>query len=1127
MGRPNHNPIWVLMIPIQFCPLTLFLFRTFILPSMILSRTRTFSFISLLKIGCTPTVRDFNKLLRFLYGSSRFNCIIHLFAQMNSNQMEGDFHTLEFYVKALINHQRCDEALDFLKFQIGKSENFHHSRIFEAWIQGLCKDKNDPEKGLFVLREYLSIDGTLPSFTFWSLIYSFSSLGKMDRVIQVLELMACEKCKYPIDNHLCSSVISGFVRIGKPELGISFFEDAVKSSALKPDLYTYTALMSAYIRLGRFEEIDRMVCRMENNGLKFNGAFYNNWIYGYFREGMIGEAFQKYKEMVNRKTVEGTISFPFLQNPIIIEEDAGKIEVNSITFTILIDGFSKDGNVEKAVGFLHKMMKDGLRPNLVTYTALMMGFCKKGKMDEAFALLKIVKDLGIKMDEVIYSILIDGVCRLADFDRAFQLLEEMENMGVKPSTVTYNTIISGLCKAGRTADADDIAKGIVGDALTHSILLHGYILEGNARGVLETKMRIEAAGVCMNVILCNVLIKASFMLGLFEDVLAIYKGMPEKNLVPDSIIYCTMIDGYCKAGMVSEAFEIFDDFQRASSSSAACYSYIIQSLCLNGMVDIAIEVFKELVVTGLSVDRIIRLTLINTTFNMKGAEGVLDLIRQIENLGGESFASMCNDAVDFLCGKGSFEAVFDVFIVMRRNKFAVKSKIYHGMLKALLFNGKTLTFSVILTIFLKQYGMSKPRVNRILLYYLSLKNVSKMLTFITSLKEESVDTKLPVNIVKMLITYRGALDSYNIIMSIEYDKLFSKCFVDYPKLIDGLCKEGHVDKALNVCNFAQKKGFPLSVAIYNSVINGLCRQGCIVEALRLLDSLERIDIIPSEITYGTLIDALSKKGHLLDAQKLLETMLQKNVKPNTHIYNSLIHGYCKLGQLQEALNLFLDLGVKGFKPDEFTISAVIYGYCLKGDMEGALGFFSDFKGKGMFPDFLGFMHLLRGLYAKGRMEESQGILRQMLQSQSVVDLLNRIESDIESESLQNFLVHLCEQGSIQDSIAVLDEIGLICFPHEKRPKTNEMYFKQNERCAAQRNEMTEYESLRCGHGTMLPPQNVPHPSSQLDKEISQPLDFDSYYQIVASLCSKGETTKANRLIQNITLLIRGELKSIV
>lgn len=1038
---------------------------------------------------------------------------------MNSNQIEGDFRTLELYVKALIDHQRCDEALNFLKSQIGRRSNFHHSRIFEAWIQGLCKDKNDPEKGLFVLREYLSIDGTLPSsFTFCSLIYSFSSQGKMDRVIQVLELMANEKCKYPIDNSVCSSVVSGFVRIGKPELGIQFFENAMKSSAVEPNLYTYTALMSAYIWLGRFEEMDRMVSRIENDGLKFNDVVvYSNLIYGYLREGKIGEASQMYKEMVNRIIEEDTITFPFLQSPIVIA-DAGKTEVDSSTFNKFVDGFLKDGYEEKAVDFLNKMIKDGRGPNLVTYTAIMMGFCKKGKLDEAFALLKMVKDLGTKMDEFIYSILIDGVCGLGDFDRAFQLLEEMENMGVKPSIVTHSTIINGLCKAGRTADADEIAKGLIGDVVIYSILLHGYIREGNARGVLEQKTRIEAAGVRMDVVMCNILIEASFMLGLFEDVLAIYKGMPEKDLIPDSVTYCTMIDGYCKAGMISEAFEIFDDIRRASNSSAACYKYIIQSLCLNGMVDIAIEVFKELVVTGLSVDRIIQLTLINTTFNVKGADGVLDLIHQIENLGGESSASICNDAINLLSGRGSFDAVFDVFIVMRRNKFAVISDIYHGMMKALLFDGKMLLFSVILTIFLKQYGMSIPKVNNILLYYLSLKNVSKMLSFITSLKEKSVDIKLPVNIVEMLIKDRGALDSYKLIMGTDYDKLFSKCIVDYSKLIDGLCKEGHVDKAVDLCNFAQKKGFSLSVAIYNSVINGLCRQGCIVEALRLLDSLEKIDIVPSKITYGTVIDALSKEGQLLDAKKLFETMLHENAKPNTHIYNSLIHGHCSLGQLQEALNLFLDLGVKGLKPDEFTISAVIYGYCLKGDMEGSLGFFSDFKRKGMFPDFLGFMHLLRGLCAKGRMEESQGILREMLQSQSVMDLLNRIDSDIESESLQNFLVHLCEQGSLQDAIAILDEIGLIFFPH-RRPKTNEMYFKHNERCAAQRNEMTEYKSSRCRHLTMLPLQKAPHASTHLDNEISQPLDFDSWYQIVASLYSEGETNEANRLIKKITLLL--------
>lgn len=85
---------------------------------------------------------------------------------------------------------------------------------------------------------------------------------------------------------------------------------------------------------------------------------------GFMREGLL-----KYKELVERKIVMDTIGY-----------------------TVLIDGFSKIGILEKGVGLLRKM-EEGLKPNVVTYTAIIMGFCKKGKLVEGFELFKLVRDL--------------------------------------------------------------------------------------------------------------------------------------------------------------------------------------------------------------------------------------------------------------------------------------------------------------------------------------------------------------------------------------------------------------------------------------------------------------------------------------------------------------------------------------------------------------------------------------------------------------------------------------------------------------------------------------------------------------------------------------------------------------
>ncbi|KAL2481835.1 Pentatricopeptide repeat-containing protein [Abeliophyllum distichum] len=783
--------------------------------------------------------------------------------------------------------------------------------------------------------------------------------------------MSDEKLKYPFDNFVCSSVISGFVRIGKPEIAVGFFENAVKSGSLKPNVVTCTALVGAYCKLSRTDDVFDLVTWMENNGLAFDVIFYSNWIYGYLREGIICEAFRKYREMMDRK-----------------------LELDTISYTIVIDGFAKDGNVEKAVGFLYRMRKDGVEPNLVTYTAIIMGFCKKGKLEEAFAIFRMIEEFGIEVDEFTYAILIDGVCRRGDFDRVLQLLNEMEEKGINPSVITYNTVINGLCKAGRMPEADDFSKGIVGDVITYTTLLHGYVKERSVSGILEIKRRLEVAGIRMDAVMCNILIKALLNVGLFEDAIAVFKGLLKMGLSADSVTYCTLIEGYCKAG--------------------------------KGMVDIASDIFMEYIERGLPLNKAMYQMLMRLTLKEKGADGLLNVIHRMENFEVEIFDIICNDVICLLCKMGLPEAACGALLVMRRKKSMVTSKCYYSILRLLLFGGKKSLAQPILSSFVKVHGMSDLRVSRIILYYLCLSDVENALKFLAKTKERTLAITIPFAILKTLAKDGRVLDAYEFIVGAENNVPVMNV-VDYSVIIDALCKEGCVDKALDLCSFAKNKGIALNTVTYNSVMKGLCRQGCLVEAFRLFDALEKIDVVPSEITYGTLIDALTKEGILQDARMLFERMFLKNLSPNTHIYNSLINGYCKSNLLEEALKLLEDLQVRRLKPDGFTVGALINGYCLKGDMEGALKFFLEFKSKGLLPDFLGFMFLIRGLCAKGRMEESRSILREMLQTDSVIDLLRRVDSEIESESVESFLTFLCERGSILEAVAVLDEVGSMFF----------------------------------------------------------------------------------------------------
>lgn len=1008
---------------------------------------------------------------------------------MNSKQFNGDSFTHSIFTRALLQDHRYEAAVQFMNTQMAKTSIFRQNRFWDLLIQSICNHGKDPERALSLLQHCLRVDGILPSpFTYLSLIRSFSSQGKMDRAIEVLEMMTDEKTKSPFHNFICSSVISGFVKIGKPELAVGFYENAAKSDALHPNIVTYTALLTAYYRLGRIDALYELVSKLDKDVLAFDVVFYSSWIYEYFREGILKEAFQKHKEMVERK-----------------------IHMDTISYTILIDGLSKEGFVEKAVGFVSKMKKEGLKPNLVTYTAIMLGFCKKGKLEEAFRVFKMVEDIGFEVDEIIYATLIDGFCRRGDFNSSFHLLGDMEKKGIPPGIVTYNTVINGLCKAGRTSEADEVSKGILGDVITYSTLLHGYIEEDNAMGMLETKRRLEAAGVCPDVIMCNILIKALLIVGLFEDAIAIYKRMPEMNLPPDSVTYCTMIDGYCKVGKLDVALEVFDEFRNTSISSVACYNCIIHGLCKKGMIDMAVEVFIELAEKDLPFDEGMHMMLLKAIFKSKSAEGVLNLVRRIEILEPEIFDIACNHAISFLYKRGFFEAASYVYLVMRRKGSVATSRSYQCILGALIHESKMWLTRPILSTFIKIFGIVRPEVSRILVHNLCIEDVNEALKFLGKTKGF---VTFPVTILEKLTKDGRALDAYKLVMGSK-DNLPLMDVVDYSIVVDGLCKGGHINEALDLCYFVRKKGITLSIITYNSVINGLCHQGCLVQAFRLFDSLEKVDMVPSEITYATLIDNLCKEGFLLDARKLFERMVVKGYKPNTRVYNSLINGHCRLGQMQEALKLLLDLEVNCLKPDEFTVSAVINGCCHDGDMEEALAFFFEFKRKGVLPDFLGFIFLVRGLCSKGRMEESRSIIREMLQTQSVIDLLSKVETKVKTESIEHLLTFFCEQGRIQEATTVLNEVASMFFPLGGfGADSGRKNFRS--RCL-----ISTYESdLDFEACSEVEVEKVVKYYGYIDKH-SQPNDFDSYYALIASLCSRGELHKANKLAKVLSESVGG------
>ncbi|KAK7303925.1 hypothetical protein RJT34_14845 [Clitoria ternatea] len=1051
--------------------------------------SQNLSLQTLLKRGFTPTQKPINRFLLFLFHIHKFDLIIHLFSQFNANKIPTNHRTHSILTWALLKSHRFEEAEHLMNSHLHST----HSFMWDTLIQGLCVRHQDPLRALSVLQRCIRDRGVLPSsFTFCSIIHKLSSKGLMGKAIEVLGLMGGDRVRYPIDDFVCSSVVSGFCRVGKPELALGFFQNATGCGLLRPNVVTCTALVGALCKMGRVDEVYGLVQWMENEGLGLDVVLYSVWACGYVQEKVLVEVFRRMREMVGKG-----------------------IDHDVVSYTILVDGFSKLGDVEKSFTFLAKMIKEGHKPNKVTYSAMMYGFCKKGKVEKAFAVFKSMKDLGIELDEFVFVILIDGFGRIGDFNSMFRLFDEMEKSGISPSVVTYNAVINGLAKCGRTSEADELSKNIAADVITYSTLLHGYAEEENIPGILQTKRRLEEAGITMDVVMCNVLIKALFMMGAFEDVDALYRGMPEMDLVPNSVTYCTMIDGYCKVGRIEEALEVFDEFRKTSISSDACYNSIINGLCKKGMAEMAIEALFELNHKDLELDTATYRVLMKTIFKEDNTKDVLDLVYRMEGLGPDVYNMVCNDSIFLLCERGLLDDAYQLCMMMKKKGLSVTKKSYYLILRAHLSNGNREQILPLLTSFLKEYGLLEPLVKEILACFLCLKDITSGLRFLGKTANNSLAINFPISILKILVKEGRALDAYKLVMETQ-DNL-PVGYVDYAIVIDGLCKRGYISKALDLCAFVERKGMNLNIVIYNSIINGLCHEGRLIEAFRLFDSLEKLNLIPSEITYATLIYALSREGLLLDAEHIFKKMVLMGFQPKTQVYNSLLDGISKFGQLEKGFELLNEMEVKCIEPDSLTVTAVINCYCQKGDMEGALEFYYKFKRNDISPDFFGFLYLIKGLCTKGRMEEARSVLRETLQSQNVAEMINIINKEVDTGSMTDFLSTLCEQGRIQEAVTVLNEIACILFPVQRLSTYNQGLRKQQR--------IFEWKNFASKSPDIPPsrPKNgldfgccdykdVWNPSTNNGSYMtrSQLHGFDFYYSRIAALCAKGELQKANQ-----------------
>lgn len=83
-----------------------------------------------------------------------------------------------------------------------------------------------------------------------------------------------------------------------------------------------------------------------------------------------------------------------------------------------------------ALEVLDSMVERGILPDVVTYTTLIAGYCKEGEMEEAMKLYNEMIDKGMVPDPITYLVLSHGLDKLENVQEADGPLIEKRAEGV-------------------------------------------------------------------------------------------------------------------------------------------------------------------------------------------------------------------------------------------------------------------------------------------------------------------------------------------------------------------------------------------------------------------------------------------------------------------------------------------------------------------------------------------------------------------------------------------------------------------------------------------------------------------------------------------------------------------------
>ncbi|KAL4625154.1 hypothetical protein ACB092_05G004000 [Castanea dentata] len=419
----------------------------------------------IVRVGCMPSLFTYNSLIRCLCQKGLFEDAKYLLDLMQDRGVVPNQATYLIMVNEHCKRGDLVSAFNILDQmdERGLRPNVAiYDTIIEEMFKRMLESGVDPDEAVYV-----------------TMINGYSKNGRAIEAHQLFDITLENSIQPSSYSYTALITISGLVKKNMTYKGCIYL-DKMLGDGLQPNAVLYTSLISLFLKKGQIEFAFRLVDLMDRNQIDTDLIMYISLVSGVSRNI---SGIKKEWYVINKKSDRERNVVPFTLMPmkkiLRISADTPEemkwfalklmqkfkdiefmpnlaermwdaydhfekmqregVHPNEVTYSILIDGHIRSGDIDSAIGLFNKMV-------LIVYNTSLKGLCKAGRVLNALPLSYTMRKRGVFPNQFSYECLLSCFCASDVSVPAFKIFEEMLAQNYKPKQFNHNWLLCKLCE---------------------------------------------------------------------------------------------------------------------------------------------------------------------------------------------------------------------------------------------------------------------------------------------------------------------------------------------------------------------------------------------------------------------------------------------------------------------------------------------------------------------------------------------------------------------------------------------------------------------------------------------------------------------------------------------------------